>query len=70
MDKQEKTATELEEIVKQRIGVGDFQVTVDRDPETGWRATINGSEPAEVHRYQVMADTIAVELCQHYSLAE
>ena len=34
----------------------------------GWRATIHGRQPAEVHRCQVMADTIAAELCQHYEL--
>jgi hypothetical protein len=68
VDKQKKTATELEEIVKQRIGAGDFRVTVHRNPETGWHATIFGRQPAEVHRCQVMADTIAVELCQHYDL--
>ena len=70
MDKQKKTAPELEEIVKQRIGAGDFKVTVHRDPETGWHATIYGRQPTEVHRCQVMADTIATELSQHYELDE
>jgi hypothetical protein len=70
MDKQTKTAPELEEIVTQRIGAGDFRVTVHRNPETGWHATIYGRQPAEVHRCQVMADTIVAELCQHYDLAE
>jgi hypothetical protein len=42
MDKRTKTASELEEIVKQRIGAGDFKVTVHRDPEAGWHATIYG----------------------------
>ena len=70
MDKQEKTAAELEEIVKQRIGAGDFKVTVHANSEMGWHATIYGRQPAEVHRCQVMAETIVVELCQHYDLAE
>jgi hypothetical protein len=70
VDKQKKTAAELEEIVKQRIGAGDFKVTVHANPETGWHAMIHGRHPAEVHRFQVMADTIVVELCQHYELAE
>jgi hypothetical protein len=70
VDKQKKTATELEEIVKQRIGAGDFKVTIHSDPETGWHATIYGRQPAEVHRCQVMADTIVVELSQHYELAD
>jgi hypothetical protein len=70
VDKQKKTAAELEEIVKQRIGAGDFRVTVHGNPDTGWHATIYGRQPAEVHRCQVMADTIAAELCQHYDLYE
>jgi hypothetical protein len=70
MDKQKKTAAELEEIVKQRIGTGDFRVTIHRSPEAGWHAAIYGRQPAEVHRYQVMADTIAAELCQYYELDE
>jgi hypothetical protein len=56
--------------MKLRIGAGDFRVTVHADPETGWHVMIHGRQPAEVHRCQVMADTIAVELCQHYELAE
>jgi hypothetical protein len=70
VDKQKKTATELEEIVKQRIGAGDFEVTGHTNPETGWHAMIYGRQPAEVHRCQVMAESIVVELCQHYDLAE
>jgi hypothetical protein len=70
VEKQKKTATELEEIVKQRIGAGDFKVTIHRDPEIGWHATIYGRQPAEVHRCQVMADAIVAELTQHYELKE
>jgi hypothetical protein len=70
VDKQRKTPAELEEIVKQRIGAGDFKVTTHRNPETGWHATIYGRQPAEVHRWQVMADTITAELRQHYDLEE
>ena len=70
MDKQQKTAAELEEIMRLRIGAGDYKVTVHANPETGWHATIYGRQPAEVHRCQVMADTIAAELCQHYELDE
>jgi len=69
MDKQKKTASDLEEIVKVRIGAGDFRVIVQRNPDAGWQATIYGCQPAEVHRYQVMADTIATELCRHYDLS-
>jgi hypothetical protein len=70
VEKQKKTATELEDIVKLRIGAGDFKVTIHRDPEIGWHATIYGRQPTEVHRCQVMADTIVVELSQHYELAD
>jgi hypothetical protein len=65
-----KTTTELEEIVKQRIGAGDFRVTIHRNPKTGGHAAIYGQQSDEVHRCQVMADTIAAELCQHYELDE
>jgi hypothetical protein len=70
VEKQRKTATELGEIVKQRIGAGDFEVTIQRNPETGWHATIDGREPAEIHRCQMMADNIVVELCQYYELVD
>ncbi|MEO8321977.1 MAG: hypothetical protein ABI561_27050 [Bradyrhizobium sp.] len=70
MEKQTKTATDLEEIVKGRIGAGDFRVTVHRNPETGWHATIYGRQPAEVHRCQVVADTITADLCQLYELVD
>ena len=70
MDKQKKTATELEEIVKQLVGAGDFRVTIHRNLEAGWHPTIYGRQPAEVHRCQFMADTLATELCQHYELDE
>jgi hypothetical protein len=70
MDKQRKTAAELEEIVKVRIGAGDFTVTVHRDPTCGLHATVYGRQAPEVHRCQVMADTIVAELCNHYELAD
>jgi hypothetical protein len=70
VEKQKKTATQLKEIVTQRIGAGDFRVTVHRNPETGWHVTIFGRDPDEIHRCQVMADTIVAELCKHYALAE
>jgi hypothetical protein len=70
VNKQKKSAIEIEEIMKHRIGAGDFRVMVHRNPDLGWHATIYGRQPAEVHRCQVMADTIATELTQHYELAE
>jgi hypothetical protein len=70
MDRQSKTTADREEIVKQRIGAGDFKVTVHRNPESGWHATIYGRQPAEVHRCQVIADTIVTELSEHFELAD
>jgi hypothetical protein len=70
MDRQSKTTADREEIVKQRIGAGDFKVTVHRNPEAGWHATIYGRQPAEVHRCQVIANTIVTELSQHFELAD
>ena len=70
VDKQKKSVLELEDIMKHRIGAGDFRVTVHRNPDVGWHATIYGRQPAEVHRCQVMADTIVTELSQHYELDE
>jgi hypothetical protein len=69
VDKQKKTAAELEEIVKQRIGAGDLRVTIHRNPDAGWHATIYGR-----HRPRSIAakswQTIAAGLCQHYELDE
>ena len=61
MDKQKKTAAELEELVKVRMGAGDFRVTVHPSSEFGWHATIYGRRSAEVDRCQTMADSIVAE---------
>lgn len=53
VDKQKKTAAELEEIVKQRIGAGDFKVTVHRNPDIGWHARSMDASRL-VHRCQVI----------------
>jgi hypothetical protein len=45
MDKQQKTVAELEEIMKQRIGAGDFRVTVHRNPETAGMPLFMGGGP-------------------------
>ena len=68
MNKQQKTAAELEELVKVRMGAGDFRVTIHPSTEFGWHATIYGRQSTEVERCQSMADTIVAELCQHYKL--
>lgn len=70
MDKQKKTAAELEELIKVRLGAGDFRITVHPSTEFGWHATIYGNQSAEVNRCQTMADTIVAELCQRYELVD
>jgi hypothetical protein len=68
-DKQSKVAAELEEIVKARTGAGDFAVAVQRDPNTGWRATINTRATSGGSLLQLMADAIITEWCQDYELS-
>lgn len=70
MDKQKKTTAELEDLIKVRMGAGDFRVTVHASNELGWHATIYGRQSSEVDRCQTMADTIVAELCQHYELVD
>jgi carboxylesterase type B len=68
MEKQRKTAAELEEIVRCRIGAGDYLLTIHKSPALGWHATIHGRQEKEVHRCQIMADTIVAELSQYYAI--
>ena len=70
MDKQTKTATELEEkppkvIIGRLVTSG---ATVHRNTEAGWHAMIHGRHPTKrFTRCQVMADTITTELRARYS---
>ena len=50
MDKQKKTAAELEELIKVRLGAGDFRNIGHPGAEFGWHATIYGNGSAEVNR--------------------
>ncbi len=70
MEKQKKTAAELEELIRVRIVAGDFRITIHPSAEFGWHAKIYGNQSAEVKRCQAMADTIVTELCQHYELVD
>jgi hypothetical protein len=70
MDKQSKTAADLEQIVKVRMGAGDFDVIVQRGPDAGWHAIVQAHQPGEAHHLQLMADAIVTELCQHYDLSD
>jgi hypothetical protein len=51
--------------MKLRIG-GRFSGYYSPQSGDGLARQDRRGQRAEVHRYQVMADTIAVELCQYY----
>ena len=70
MDKLLRTAAELEEELRVRLGPGDYKVTIHHSPALGWHAMIHGDRSADVERLQTQADTVVTELCQHYQLQE
>ena len=70
MDKLPRTSSELEEEVRQRIGLGDYRVTIHQSPALGWHAMIHGNRQADVDRLQNQADTVVEQLCQHYQLEQ
>lgn len=70
MNKQPRTAGELEEEVRLRLGPGDYKITIHQSPALGWHAMIHGNRQADVERSQTQADTVVVDLCQHYQLQE
>lgn len=70
MNKLPRTAAELEEEVRLRLGAGDYGVTIHSSPALGWHAIIHGNRHAEVERLQTQADTVVADLCQHYQLQQ
>lgn len=70
MNKLPRTAAELEEEIRLRLGAGDYKVTIHQSPALGWHAMIHGNRPADIDRLQAQADTVAVELCQHFELKQ
>ena len=70
MNKLPRTAAELEEEVRLRLGAGDYRVTIHESPALGWHAIIHGNRQADVERLQTQADTVVADLCQHYQLLE
>ena len=70
MDKLLRTAAELEEELRVRLGPGDYKVTIHQSPALGWHAMIHSNRPAEAERLQTQADTVVTELCQHFELRE
>jgi hypothetical protein len=65
--KEQKTATELAELVAGRMNIGSGQLKVHSDPACGWRATVM-TEPSELIEGQRRADEIAAELRENYEL--
>jgi hypothetical protein len=70
MEKRLRTAFELEEEMRVRLGPGDYRLTVHRSPVLGWHAMVDGNRQSDVDRLQAQADTVAAELAQHYQLAD
>ena len=70
MDKLLRTAAELEEELRVRLGPGDYKVTIHQSPALGWSAMIHGNRQGDVDRLQSQADTMVADLCQHYHLRE
>ena len=68
MGKLLRTAGELEEELRVRLGPGDYKVTIHQSPALGWHAMIHSNRPAEAERLQPQADTMVTELCQHFEL--
>ena len=68
MNKSSRTASELEEELRVRLGAGDYKLTVHASSALGWRAMIHGNRQCDVARLQSQADTVVAELCQHYQL--
>ena len=65
-----RTAGELEEEVRVRLGAGDYKVTIHQSPALGWNALVHGNRQGDVDRLQGQADTVVADLCQHYQLQE
>jgi hypothetical protein len=70
MDKRLRTASELAEELRIRLGAGDYRLTVHRSPVLGWHVMVQSNRRADVDRWQAQADSVAAELAQHYQLAE
>jgi hypothetical protein len=68
MKKLTKTAAQLEDMIGERIGPGVL-VKVHGDPAYGWHPTVF-SAPAQVHRYQILAEHVAKELRDQFDLAD
>jgi hypothetical protein len=66
-EKQRQTPAELTDLIADRLGISRMQVSVNKDPAHGWRATVYGAS-SNVHRDQLRAEQIARELRTRYDL--
>src|SRR6202011_4543610 len=69
MGKEEKTDSELEDMILQRLLLGGFFVSVRRDPILGWRPTVV-TAPKHTKNAQELADKIAADLRKKFTLKE
>ena len=69
MSREKRTAAELEDMIKQRLGMGGIHLKVHRDPAYGWHPTIV-TTPSAAYNAQLRAEEIAAELRAQYDLAE
>ena len=67
MERQQKTARELADMIAARINIGGVYVTVNRDPAYGWHPTVMVA-PSQAVRCQQFAEEIAAELREIYDL--
>jgi len=69
MERTRKTASELAEMVREKIGVSELGVRVRSDHAYGWQATIDYA-PGDLIFFQRRAEEIATILRETYDLAE
>jgi hypothetical protein len=65
--KQQKTSAELEDLVHQKLLIGDVYASVRPDPILGWRATVIIA-PKHAKAIQERAETVAAELRKKFTL--
>jgi hypothetical protein len=67
--KQQKTDSELEDMVLQRLLIGGVYVSVRSDPILGWRPTVI-TAPKHNKNAQELADKIAAEFRKKFTLRQ
>ena len=69
MQKEGKTARELEDMIAARIGVGGVQVAVFKSPQLGWDANVLVF-PQQAQNAKALCDKVTRELRGKYDLKE